>query len=214
MSLVNIINKVLKSDKYYNISELGDNGVEFSAPGFFMGKFVLYDCEKNFIFLQGSRAEFKEDVTGLTWEEIAEKIIFKLDWRKRLGAIIYQPEDEKKELFCEKVKYEGKADKTLEEKLGSEEYKKFIEHCEEFCNRPLLPSDIFNFEGNNPSFKNLKQKVVTFTETYVNSKGDMLQFTFVAEPMLEDKYYQRTEYKPRKELQDGLGNYFTTTTTQ
>ena len=113
-----------------------------------------------------------------------------------------------------KVKYEGKADKTLEEKLGSEEYKKFIEHCEEFCNRPLLPSDIFNFEGNNPSFKNLKQKVVTFTETYVNSKGDMLQFNFVAEPMLEDKYYQRTEYKPRKELQDGLGNYFTTTNTQ
>lgn len=93
MSLVNIINKVLKSDKYYNISELGDNGVEFSAPGFFMGNFVLYDCEKNFIFLQGSRAEFNEDVTGLTWEEIAEKIIFKLDWRKRLGAIIYQPED-------------------------------------------------------------------------------------------------------------------------
>jgi len=92
MSLVNIINKVLKSDKNYSLSQLGDNGVEFSAPGLYMGNFVLYDCEKNFIFLQGSRAEFKEDVTGLSWEEIAEKIIFRLDWRKRLGAIIYDPD--------------------------------------------------------------------------------------------------------------------------
>ena len=106
MSLVNIINKVLKSDKSYNLSKLGDNGAEFSAPGLFLGNFVLYDCEKNFIFLQGSRAEFKQDVTGLSWEEIAEAIIFKLDWRKRLGAIIYQPEDEKKEVFCDKIKEE------------------------------------------------------------------------------------------------------------
>jgi len=45
--------------------------------------------------------------------------------------------DEKKELFCDKVKYEGKADKTLEEKLGSVDYKKFIEHCEELCNKPF-----------------------------------------------------------------------------
>lgn len=189
MSLVNIINKVLKSDKYYNISKLGDNGVEFSAPGLFMGNFVLYDCEKNFIFLQGSRPEFKEDVTGLTWEEIAEKIIFKLDWRKRLGAIIYQPEDEKKELFCEQVKYEGKADRTLEEKLGSEEYKKFIEHCEELCNRPLLPSDIFNFPNTKPTYEDL--------EKALKKHKDILWKQFGISLMYDDKYYQRNEYKPK-----------------
>jgi hypothetical protein len=175
MSLVNVINKVLKFDKDYNISKLGDNGVEFSAPGLYMGNFVLYDCEKNFIFLQGSLIEYKEDVTGLGWEEIAEKIIFKLDWRKRLGAIIYQPEDEKKELFYEKIKYEGKADITKSEILGE-------------C-----------FIEKNPS---------RFSEYYTNTKGVELRFDFIGHPMYDDKYYRRTEYKPRKEVQDGLGNYY------
>ena len=97
--------------------------------------------------------------------------------------------DEKKELFCEKVKYEGKADKTLEEKLGSEEYKKFIEHCEELCNKPLLPSDIFNFPNTKPTYEDLEKSL--------EKHKDILWKQFGISLMYDDKYYQRNEYKPK-----------------
>jgi len=110
------------------------------------------------------------NIVGLTDDFVKEKIIFKLDWRKRLGAIIYQPEDEKKELFCEKVKYEGKADKTLEEKLGSEEYNKFIKHCEELCNKPLLPAESFQrYVYGTPGFwDSIKNAKIDFVYTNTN----------------------------------------------
>jgi len=108
--------------------------------------------------------------------------------------------DEKKELFCDKVKYEGKADKTLEEKLGSVDYKKFIEHCEELCNKPFLPSDIFNFPNTKPTYEELEKSL--------QKHKDVLWKQFGTSLMYDDKYYQRTEYKPRKEVQDGLGNYY------
>lgn len=117
------------------------------------------------------------------------------------------------------LSYSKSTDKTLKEKLGSN-YEPFIAYCEELIDRPLLPTDIFNFPNTEPTYEELKKSLQEHKDILWKEHGKCL--------MYEDKYYQRTAYQPRikseeeilkdqlfceklktdKEVQDGLGNYF------
>lgn len=197
-----IINKVLRANSTYGVYKLYENGIEFFAIDWFGARIVAYDNESKKVWVQltyrgcNSEKSFQNENT----DEISKYIIDLLKCSSRIGLIDYQPEGEKKELFCDKIKYEGKADRTLEEKLGSEEYKKFIEHCEELYNKPLLPSDIFNFPNTKPTYEDLEKSL--------KKHKDILWKQFGISLMYDDKYYQRNEYKPKQEVQDKLFNCF------
>lgn len=94
------------------------------------------------------------------------------------------------------IKYEGKAGKTLEEKFGSVDYKKFMEHCEELCNKPFLHSDIFNFPNTKPTYEDLEKDLQKHKDILWKQSGTSL--------MYDDKYYQRTTYQQRIKSEEEL----------
>jgi len=95
-----IINYVLKKQQIYSLHKIYDNGLEFSAPGMFFGTIVAYDDDSKTVQVQHTRfyCNGRKTFIDQPYNVIGEYICELLNPHARLGAIVYEPIKEEKEI--------------------------------------------------------------------------------------------------------------------